>query len=56
MVLDKLGVVNVAPVAKEVPPLDTSYQLIVPALALAPSIKVPASHREAGVVAVIVGV
>ena len=41
---------------KEEPPLDAAYQLIVPALAVAPKATVPASQRPAGVVPVIVGV
>lgn len=50
------GVVKDVPVPNEVPPLATSYQLIVPALAAAASTTVPASQREAGVVDVMVGV
>ncbi len=50
------GVVYVVPVAIELPPLTTSYQLIVPALAVAARTTVPASQREAGVVDVMVGV
>lgn len=50
------GVVNVAPVPNEVPPVATSYQFIVPPLAAAVKINVPASHLEEGTVDVIVGV
>ena len=50
-----LGVVKLVPVASDDPPVGTSYQLIVPALAVAPKIKVPASHLAFGVVAVIDG-
>ena len=50
------GVVNEVPVPKEDPPEAAAYQFKVPALALAPSTTVPASHREAGVVELIVGV
>jgi hypothetical protein len=39
----------------EVPPVDAAYQLIVPALAVAPRITVPVPHLEPGVVPVIVG-
>ena len=37
------------------PPLDAEYQLIVPALALAPKVTVPVPHLELGVVEEIVG-
>lgn len=50
-----LGVVNEFPVPNETPPLWASYQLIVPAEAIAPSVAVPESQRDAGVVEVIVG-
>ena len=46
---------KLVPVPKLDPPLDTSYQLMVPVLAVAPKLKVPASHRDAGVVVAIVG-
>ncbi len=55
VVVDILGVVKLVPVPKLDPPLDTSYQLMVPELAVAPKLKVPASHRDAGVVVAIVG-
>lgn len=51
-----LGVVNEVPVPNEVPPVATSYQLIVPAEAVAPSVAVPESQRNAGAVEVIDGV
>ena len=54
--MEILGVVKEAPVPTKVPPVNASYQLIVPALALAPKVNVPVSHLEAGVVPVIVGV
>ena len=38
------------------PPLDAEYQLIVPALALAPKVTVPVPHLEPGVVEEIVGI
>ncbi len=44
------------PVPKLAPPLDAAYQLIVPALAIAPKVTVPASHRLPSVVVEIVGV
>lgn len=50
------GVVNEVPVPKEVPPVGVSYQLIPPAEAVAPSVTVPESQRDSGVVEVIVGV
>ncbi len=51
-----LGVVNVAPVANDVPPVKAEYQLIVPALAVAPNATVPVPQRLAGVLAVMVGI
>ena len=50
-----LGVVNDAPVANDVPPVNAEYQLIVPALAVAPNTTVPVPHIAAGVLAVMVG-
>ena len=51
-----LGVVNDAPVAIDVPPVNAEYQLIVPALAVAPNATVPVPQRLAGVLAVMVGI
>ena len=51
-----LGVVNDAPVAIDVPPVNAVYQLIVPALAVAPNATVPVPQRFAGVLAVMVGI
>ena len=51
-----LGVVNDAPVPKVVPPVAAAYQLMVPALAVAPKVTVPVPQRLAGVFAVMVGV
>ncbi len=51
-----LGVVNDAPVANDVPPVKDEYQLIVPALAVAPNTNVPVPQRLAGVLAVMVGI
>jgi hypothetical protein len=50
------GVVKLVPVPNEEPPVDAAYQFNVPALAVAPSVTVPVPQREAGVVAVMVGV
>ena len=47
--------VNDAPVANDVPPVAALYQLIVPALAVAPNTTVPVPQRLAGVLAVMVG-
>ena len=46
---------KLVPVAKLVPPVEFAYQLIVPALAAAVKLTVPAPQRLAGVVEVIVG-
>lgn len=51
-----LGVVNEVPVPTNVPPVNAEYQLIVPALVVAPNVSVPASHLLAGVVPVTLGV
>ncbi len=53
---DILGVVNDVPVPNDTPPEDAAYQLIVPALAVAPNATVPVSHLESVVVPVIVGI
>lgn len=50
-----LGDTNEVPVPNEVPPLGTSYQFIVPAEAVAPSVTVPVSQRDDGDVEVMVG-
>jgi hypothetical protein len=50
------GVVKLVPVPKLVPPVATSYQLTVPADAVAPRVTVPLSQTLPGVVAVIVGI
>ena len=55
VVVEILGVVNVVPVPSEEPPVAAAYQLIVPALALAPNATVPAPHMELGVVLEMVG-
>ena len=51
-----LGVVNDVPVEVAVPPVNAVYQLIVPALAVAPNATVPVPQRLAGVLAVMVGI
>ena len=56
MVADILGVVNDVPVEILVPPVAALYQLIVPALAVAPNTTVPVPHIAAGVLAVMVGI
>ena len=50
-----LGVVNVLPVPKAVPPVGTLYQLKVPKLAVAPKTTVPVPQRLPGVVPTIAG-
>ena len=47
---------GVVPVPKLLPPVLAAYQLMVPALAVAPKVTVPASQREADVLAVMLGV
>ena len=47
---------NDAPVPNDVPPVAALYQLIVPALAVAPNTTVPFPQRLAGVLAVMVGI
>ncbi len=51
-----LGVVKLLPVASELPPVAAAYQLMVPALAVAPNITVPVPHLEAGVEPVMIGI
>ena len=51
-----LGVVKLAPVPNDVPPVAVAYLLIVPALAVAPNATVPVPHIAAGVLAVMVGI
>ena len=50
------GVVKLVPVPRLTPPVAAAYQLIVPALAVAPRVTVPVPQRLAGVVPVIVGI
>jgi hypothetical protein len=50
------GVVKLVPVPNDDPPLDAAYQLIVPAEAVAPKLRVPVPHLDAGVVPVMVGI
>ena len=55
MVVAPILVVNDVPVAIKLPPVNEAYQLIVPALAIAPNVNVPASQRDAEVTETIVG-
>lgn len=50
------GVVNEVPLPSDTPPDAAAYQLIVPALAVAPNVTVPFPQRAAGVVPVMVGI
>ena len=50
------GVIKDVPVPRLVPPMGTSYQLIVPAEAIAPRVTVPELQTLPGVVPVIVGI
>ena len=50
-----VGVVKVFPLKRVVAVVLSSYQLIVPAEAMADKVIVPESHLAAGVVAIIVG-
>ena len=50
-----LGVVNEVPVPREEPPVEATYQLIIPELAMAPNVTVPVPHRLPGVVVVMDG-
>ena len=56
MVVVKFGVVKLVPVPKLVPPVKEEYQFIVPALAVAPNVKVPGPQLKLGVVDVIDGI
>ena len=47
--------VNETPVPIAVPPVEVAYQLMVPAEVVAPSVTVPASQRDPGMVLSIVG-
>ena len=51
-----LGVVKVFPVPKDTPPVEAAYQLIVPALAVAPKSTVPVEQWLPVEMPVIVGV
>ena len=55
VVAEMLGVVYDTPVPNDEPPVRPAYQLIVPALAVAPNITVPGPHRDPGVVVAMVG-
>ena len=54
--LEILGVVKLVPVPNEDPPVLAAYQLIVPALAVAPKVTVPDPQRDAGVIVEITGI
>ena len=54
VVPDRLGVVKLVPVPSEEPPVEAEYQLIVPALAVAPRSTVPVPHRDPSVMPVMV--
>ena len=56
MVAEIDGVVKPVPVPNELPPVETEYQLMVPAEAVAPSTTVPVPHLDPGVVPLIVGI
>ena len=49
------GVVKLVPVCKDNPPVELLYQLVVPLLAIALIVIVPASHLDDGVVLLMVG-
>ena len=51
-----LGVVKDAPVNNDEPPVETAYQSMVPADAVADNVTVPVPQRAAGVVPVMVGI
>lgn len=56
VVAESDGVVNVEPVPTRAPPVAASYQFIVPAEAVAPSVTTPDPQTEPGVVPVIEGI
>jgi hypothetical protein len=56
VVVDMLGVVKLVPVPKLEPPVETAYQLTVPAEAVAPNVTVPVPHLLLGVDPVMVGI
>jgi hypothetical protein len=55
VVPDILGVVKLVPVHIDEPPIEVLYQLIVPALAVAPRSTVPEPQTEPGIVPEMVG-
>jgi hypothetical protein len=55
VVADIGGVINDVPVPRLAPPVIAAYQLIVPALDVAPNVTVPVPQRLEGVLAVMVG-
>jgi hypothetical protein len=56
VLIDKIGVVNVFPLAIEVPPVALLYQVIVPEEAVACNVTVPLPHLTAGMTPVTAGV
>ncbi len=52
----KAGVVKLMPVPSDEPPVEAAYQLIVPALAVAPKVTVPELHPVPSVLPVMVGI
>ena len=50
VVLAKMGVVKIVPVSRDVPPVGSEYQLMVPALAVAPNLTVPVPQFDPSVV------
>ena len=50
------GVVKLVPVPRLAPPVAAAYQLIIPELAVAPSVTAPVPHLLAGVVVAILGI
>ena len=50
------GVVNVNPVPRDKPPVGFAYQFIVPPLAVAPRVRIPAPQIASGVVPDIEGI
>ncbi len=56
MVVVKLGVVKLVPIPIVPPPVEAEYQLMVPALAVAPKLTVPLPQCMPSIVPVMVGI
>ena len=56
MAVEITELINVVPVFNMVPPLETSYQFMIPAYAVAFNVTVPASHLVAPMTPVMVGI